>query len=247
MRTKTYLIVSLIMALSIMLSGCASPVMAQTSSDQTPANLRTINVTGNGKIYLSPDIVYISVGVHTENKDAAEAVTANNATSKKVSDVLKSFNIDPKDIRTSNFNIYPQQIYDQSGKVEGVTYIVDNSVYVTVRDLTKISSVLGKVIEAGANSISGVEFDVADKTVALSQAREAAVADARLQAEELSKAAGVTLGDVQSINIYNTTSPSPLYDAKGLGGAALTASSNVPITPGQLTVSVNVNVIFEIK
>jgi uncharacterized protein len=247
MRTKTYLIISLMMVVSIMLSGCASSAMAQSSNEQTTPNLRTINVTGNGKIYLTPDIVYISVGVHTENKDAAEAVTANNATSKKVSDVLKSFNIDSKDIRTSNFNIYPQQIYDQNGKVEGIMYIVENSVYVTVRDLTKISSVLGKVIEAGANSISGVEFDVADKTAALSQAREAAVADARSQAEELCKAAGVTLGDVQSINIYNTSSPTPLYDAKGMGGAELAASTNVPITPGQLTVSVDVNMVFDLK
>ncbi len=247
MRTKTFLLISLIMVVSIMLSGCAGTAMAQTTNEQTSSNPRTINVTGNGKIYLTPDIVYISVGVHTENKDAAEAVTANNATSKKVSDVLKSFNIDPKDIRTSNFNIYPQQIFDQNGKVEGNMYIVDNSVYVTVRDLTKVSSVLGKVIEAGANSISGVEFDVADKTEALSKAREAAVADARSQAEELSKAAGVTLGNVQNINIYTASSPIPLYDAKGMGGAQLSAATNVPITPGQLTVSVDVNMVFEIK
>ncbi len=246
MRTKNYVMISLLIAVSILLSGCAGAAMAQSSSEQPSTNPRTINVTGNGKIYLTPDIVYISIGVHTENKDAAEAVTANNATSKKVSDALKGFSVDPKDIKTANFNIYPQQIYDQNGKVEGILYIVDNSVYVTVRDLNKISSILGKVIEAGANSISGIEFDVADKTEALSQAREAAVANAQAQAEELCKAAGVTLGDVQSINIYNT-SPISVFDAKGIGGAELSASTNVPITPGQLTISVDVNMVFEIK
>lgn len=171
MRTKMYLIISLLMAASLLLSGCAGAALAQ-SSEPTTTNPRTINVTGNGKIYLTPDIVYISVGVHTENKDAAEAVTANNAISKKVSDALTTFEIDKKDIKTSNFNIYPQQIYDQNGKVEGILYVVENSVSVTVRDLTKISSILGKVIEAGANSISGIEFDVADKTKALTQARK---------------------------------------------------------------------------
>lgn len=245
MRTKTNLVVSLLIAISILLSGCAGSASAQTS-EQTNTNPRTINVTGNGKIYLSPDIVSISIGVHTENKDAAEAVTANNAISKKVSDALTAFKIETKDIKTANFNIYPQQIYDQNGKVEGILYIVENSVYVTVRDLTKISSILGKVIEAGANSISGIEFDVEDKTDALSQAREAAVADARSQAEALCKAAGVTLGDVQSINIYNTASSS-VFDAKGIGGAELAAATNVPITPGQLAVSVDVNMVFEIK
>jgi len=233
------------MVVSLFLSGCAGAALAQ-SSEQTNENPRTINVTGNGKIYLTPDIVYISIGVHTENKDAAEAVTANNAISKKVSDALTAFNIDATDIKTSNFNIYPQQIYDMNGKVEGILYIVDNSVYVTVRDLSKISSILGKVIEAGANSISGIQFDVEDKTEALSQAREAAVADAKMQAEELCKTAGVTLGDVQSISTY-TTSSSSMFDGKGTMAVELAAASNVPITPGQLAVSVDVNMVFEIK
>lgn len=245
MRTKSYLIISLIIAASLLLSGCAGAALAQ-SNEPTTANPRTINVTGNGKIYLTPDIVYISIGVHTENKDAAEAVTANNAISKKVTDVLTAAKIETKDIKTSNFNIYPQQIYDQNGKVEGILYVVDNSVYVTVRDLTKISNILGKVIEAGANSISGIQFDVADKTEALTQAREAAVANAKSQAEELCKAAGVTLGEIQSMNIYATSSPT-LFDAKGIGSMELTASTNVPITPGELAVSVDVNMVFEIK
>lgn len=246
MRTKNYLFISLLVAISILVSGCAGKAMAQSASTQSNNQPRTISVTGNGKIYLTPDIVYISIGVHTENKDAAEAVTTNNATAKKVADALKAFNIDPKDIKTSNFNIYPQQIFDQNGKIEGNLYVVDNSIYVTVRDLDKISSILGKVIEAGANSISGIQFDVADKTEALGKAREAAVADARSQAQELAKASGVTLGDVQTINVYSTY-PTVNFDAKGLGGAEVAASYNVPITPGQLTVSVDVNMTFEIK
>lgn len=245
MRTKTYLIISLIIAVSVLLSGCAGAALAQ-DSEQPIANPRTINVTGNGKVYLTPDIAYISIGVHTENKDAAEAVTTNNATSKKVSDALTSFDIESTDIRTSNFNIYHQQMYDQFGKVEGIQYIVDNSIYVTVRDLTKISSILGKVIEAGANSISGIQFDVEDKSDALTQAREAAVADAKSQAEELCKTAGVTLGEVQSITTF-VTSPAHMYDSKGTFAVELSASTNVPISPGQLAVTVDVNMVYEIK
>jgi uncharacterized protein YggE len=88
MRTKRILIISLIIAVSVLLAGV--PAQRGSSQRTTDTNPRTINVTGNGKIYLTPDIAYISIGVHTENKDAAEAVTANNATSKKVSDALTS-------------------------------------------------------------------------------------------------------------------------------------------------------------
>lgn len=246
MRTKNHLFIGLLVALMLLVSGCAGSAMAQSTNNQTNPTPRTINVTGNGKIYLTPDIAYITIGVHTENKDAAEAVLTNNATSKKVADALKTFNIDPKDIKTANFNIYPQQIFDQNGKVEGNLYVVDNSIYITVRDLDKISSILGKVIESGANSISGIQFDVADKSQALSQAREEAVANAQSQAEEVCKAAGVTLGKVQNINVYSTY-PTTNYEARSFSVVEAAASYNVPITPGQLTVSVDVNVTFEIE
>ena len=63
---------------------------------------------------------------------------------------------------------------------------------------------------AGANSIYGITFDVQDKEAALATGRDQAMADAKAQAEELAKAAGATLGDVQSISYYSS-SPSPIY------------------------------------
>jgi uncharacterized protein YggE len=79
---------------------------------------------------------------------------------------------------------------------------VDNTVFVTLRDLESLGDVLDAVIEAGANSINGIQFDVADRTEALSEARKAAVADARAQAEELAAAAGLELGAIQNISTY---------------------------------------------
>jgi uncharacterized protein len=55
-------------------------------------------------------------------------------------------------------------------------------------------------VQAGANQITGIQFDVADKTAALSDARKLAVENSRLMAEELAEAAGVSLGPVKSIN-----------------------------------------------
>ena len=112
-----------------------------------------------------------------------------------------------KDIQTTNFSIYPQQQYDNNGKMTGIIYVVDNTVYVTVRDLTKLGDLLDASVTAGANNINSISFDVADKTAALSQARLAAVADARKQADELTGATGVTLGTVQTISYYDSTPP----------------------------------------
>jgi uncharacterized protein YggE len=127
--------------------------------------------------------------------------------------------------------------------LEGTVYFVDNSVFVTLRDLTKIGDVLGAAIDAGANSISGISFDVEDKEAAISQARKDAVADAKQIAKELAEAAGVTLDQIQSIS-YSGGYPTPVFEGKG--GGSFTANAEVPISPGQLTLTADVYIVYEI-
>ena len=239
MRNKLYFFVVVIL-LAVVLSACGT---AYAQATQPPT--RTLNVTGSGRVFLTPDIAYISIGVQTEGKDAAEAVQDNNAQAQKVANVLKEMGVEAKDIQTTNFSIYPQQDYDDKGRVTGTTYIVDNSIYVTVRDLGQIGSLLDAVVSAGSISISGVQFDVEDKVSALSEARKAAVENARTQAEELAEAAGVTLGQVQSINVYGGY-PVPVFEGKGVGGGAELAAE-VPVSPGQMVLSVEVNLVYEIR
>ena len=249
MRTKTYLIVSSIV-LAALLTGCAGAAFAQTETPAAqgdePKVTRTVTVTGSGKVYLTPDIAYITIGVHTEGDNAAEAVASNNTQSQKVIDALLAQGIAEKDIQTTNFSIYPQQEFDTEGKPTGkIKYIVDNSVFVTVRDITKVGDVLDAAVKAGANTISGIQFDVADKTAALSDARKAAVKDAGVKAEELASAAGVTLGDVQTISEYTSGGPQPMYDMRA--AAPMAEAASVPVQAGQMLLTVDVNMVYEIR
>jgi uncharacterized protein len=246
---KSILVLVSILLFAILVSGCGPALSAQAQSTQTPSGTvpqpRTVSVNGSGKAYLDPDIAMIYVGVHTEAADAAEAVAQNNTQSQEVSDALKALGIPVKDIQTTNFSIYPQQQYDPQGKLQDTRYAVDNTVFVTLRDLTKLGDVLDGVIAAGANSINGIQFDVADRTKALADARKAAVADARSQAEELAEAAGVELGEIQNLSTSSLGYPGPMFD--GRGGAAAEAAASVPISPGQLIVSVDVTAVYEIR
>ena len=246
MKNKTFIYYALFI-LAILLSACGPQTVeaAKTSQEIAQPPVRTLNVNGSAKVQLSPDIAYISIGVHTENENANKAMNSNNTQATKVIEAIKALGVDPKDIQTTNFSIYPSQQYGPSGEMLGLKYIVDNTVYVTLRDIAKIGDLLGAATEAGANTISGISFDVADKSAALSEARKNAVEDARKTAEELAQAAGVTLGPIQSIN-YSNYMPTPVYmDAKG-GNAAM-AAAPVPIQSGTLTISVDVNIVFEIK
>ncbi len=240
MRTKLFLPVS-VMVLALVLSACGG---VPESKDQAT---RLLSVNGSGTVYLTPDIAYIYVGVHTENADIAEAVAKNNAQTQAVVDALKAFGVDGKDIQTSNFSVWVTQQYDpETGLSNKTVYMVDNTVYVTVRDLTKLGKLLNTVIGAGANNINSIQFDVADKSGALVQARQKAIENANSLAGELAGVAGVTLGDIQTIS-YMDYQPMPYYGHGMGGGGGDEQSAVTPINPGQLQLSVTVSVSYEIK
>jgi len=250
MKTKSTLLIPVLM-IAALLAGCAGAALAQTG---TPASepggskevTRTITVNGSGKVYLTPDMVYVTIGVHSEGENAVKTVAENNASTQEVIDVLKSMKIDEKDIQTTNFSITPQKEYDPAGQPTGkVLYIVDNSVFVTVRDLSMIGEILDATVKSGANSINGIQFDVADKSEALSQARQSAVNDAYAKAQELASAAGVSLGAVQTISEYTSSGPTPMYD-RAAAPMAVEAGS-VPVQAGQMLLTTEVNIVYEIK
>ena len=240
MKTKSLFVIALVM-LALLVSACGPSTINEA------APLRTLSVAGSGQAYLSPDIAYIYLGVHTEKLTAAESVAENTAQTETVITAIKDFGIDAKDIRTTNFSIWPMDKYDPvSGTPTGEkTYAVDNTVYVTVRELDKLGDLLDTVVQAGANTVNSVQFDVADKDEALKTARADAVKDAQEKAKELAEASGLSLGEIQSIGFVDSN-PYPVFDGKGGGGGAAEAAS-VPIQPGQLTFSVSVNISYEIK
>ncbi len=118
---------------------------------------------------------------------------------------------------------------------------------ITVRDLTKLGEILSTVVGKGANNIYGITFDVAERTKSLEEARKAAIADARLQAEELAAAAGVKLGQVISISVSNTSQPQPMYNMGYGGGGGMAASAPAPISSGQLLVTADAYITYEMK
>jgi uncharacterized protein YggE len=241
MRTK--ILVFTVLAFAFILSACGPAATINQAAQ--PVN-RTLNVNGLGTTYLTPDIAYIYIGVHSEGPAASAVVSANKVQTQAVLDALKKAGVVEKDLRTTNFSIYPSQQSDAAGKPTGTNYMVDNTVYVTVRNLDGLGALLDDTISAGANSINSIQFDVADKTAAVKEARAKAVEDAKTQAKELADAAGVSLGEIQSISFYDN-SPVPMAEGKGGGGGATMASAPVSIQPGQLTISVTVSATYTIK
>ena len=236
MRTKLSLF-ALVSVLALVLSACGSAA----------AQPRTLAVSGNGTVYLAPDIAYIYVGVHNQDAVIATAVNNNNTQTQALVDALKAAGVAEVDIQTSNFSVYNTTSYDQiTGQSNGTVYAVDNTVYVTVRDLSMIGKLLNTAVGAGANNINSITFDVADKSAALTEARQKAMANASSLASELAATAGVNLGPIQNVS-YSDNSPTLYAYGMGGGGASAAPNASVPIQPGLTEITVTVSVSYSLK
>jgi hypothetical protein len=226
------------------LSACAAPVATSASNGQEQPH--TITVTGYGAAYGAPDVAVAQIGVQSRSADPGAAVDDTTAKMNAIIAALKALGVEEKDIQTSNFSVYAQQDFDSvTGRSETTfTYVADNTVTVTVRDLSKVGEVLGSAVAAGANNIYGVNFSVSDPAALEAEARDEAMADAKSRAEQLARAAGVTLGAPMTISEY---SGGPVPFAVAEARTAIGGGAPVPVATGQIQVSLQVNVTYLIR
>ena len=216
---------------------------APAFADETP--VPQLQANGAGIVNVTPDIAIVTLGVTTRGRTASEALTQNSTDLGAAIAVIKAASIADKDIGTSGFSIYPVYAQNSDGsqtqppKIAG--YEVSNEVRVTIRDIAKSGAILDQVVTAGANRVSGISFDVADRTTPSDAALKDAIADARRKAELMAAAAGVKLVRILNVSTSDGGSPQPMYARMDLK-----ASAPVPVMPGEQQVTVNASVTFEI-
>ncbi|MFZ3071287.1 MAG: SIMPL domain-containing protein [Anaerolineaceae bacterium] len=241
----TIILIASLMVGALILSGCTQSLPADASNT---TNLRTLSVSGTGTVTLVPDIAYINIGVHSEAENVTTSLNDNNELATAISTALQAEGIAEKDIQTANFNVYPMQKYDEMGQPSGTVYVVENTVYVTVRDLSNLGKLLDIAITAGANNIYGINFDVADRDTALEQARDLAIQDGKEKAQAVADVAGVTLGAIQSINVAGSSYVQTYKGNYGIGGGGEASSdTSVPVSAGQIVITYDANLIYEIN
>lgn len=248
---KTFLVVPLLLAFAFVMAACQPAPQVNVEPVINPASaVPQLSVNGVGEVQATPDMATITIGVHTEKETASEALAENSEKTQAVLDIMKEIGIKDEDIKTSGISVYQAYNYDYNGMMEkrvNPRFVVDNSVSVIVRDLDVLPELLDKVVENGANNIYGISFDIADKTELIAQARKLAVENAQKQAKELAEAAGVELAKVISITSYESYAVPYPVAAENRAVYGADAGGGVPVSAGQMSVSVSVSMIYEIK
>jgi uncharacterized protein YggE len=239
-RTATVLLAGL--SLALVLAGCRTEIVAAPASN---IQLNTVTATGSGKVSAAPDEATMSFGVTKQAADAKSALDQASTAAAQVAAALKKAGVADKDIQTQNVSVYPQYNSPPSGQRATITgYQASIGVAVTARDLAKLGDLISAANRAGADTVNGPTFTIAEDSPYRDQATAQAVASARRSAEAMAKAAGRTLGPVVSMSSTGQTNVRvPLGAAASLDSAA----ASVPIQPGQLDVTSDVTVVYQLK
>lgn len=207
-------------------------------------------VSGMGKVSVTPDIAKVNLGIESNGVVLKRVQDEVNTKSKNLVAKLKNLGINEKDIKTTNYYVYPNYDYQNGGqKING--YRVSTSYEVTIKDFDKVNDVLVLGPEAGANIAGGVNFEINDDTKKekLNEAREIAVKEAKDKAQGLSKASGITLGKIINISEEMGGSQIRQYAVPMASGMALDSKSvaQPEIQAGETDISVTVSLSYEVR
>ncbi|MEP7112968.1 MAG: SIMPL domain-containing protein [Ilumatobacteraceae bacterium] len=208
--------------------------------------IRSITVSGEGKVTVRPDTASLSLGVQSIRPTASDALNRTNASAAALIAALKVAGVGDDDIATSGLSIYPQY-GSTNNAITG--YQASNNVTVTVRNITEVGGLIDVVATATGDSISigGVSFFVDDTEAVIGMARADAIKNALKRAGEYAAAAGVSVGSVQEISEASISSVVPqMYRTASMakfGGGG----SPTPIEGGTQDLTVSVTVVYELE
>lgn len=156
-------------------------------------------VVGEGKVDVIPDRAYVDVGITVDNATSVSAAQKSiNTINNEIVKQLKTIGIQKGDIKTSNYSIYPNYIYEGSQNVlDG--YNGNVTISVTVKDTNNVGKVIEQATAAGANQVQNTRFVVNDPAKYREEARAKAIQNAKEQAQKLASSLGITLGKVVNI------------------------------------------------
>jgi len=241
MKKIWWLIPCLVVLLALGAAGCTQVVASPLPQQNTG-----IWVTGQGEAMAIPDIAELCLGIEAQADTVREAQAQASGAMDKVMEALKDNGVAEKDIQTQQFSIYPvtgwiEQWYEE----EIIGYRVTNIVLAKIREVDKAGIIIDVVAKASGDltRIQSISFSVDDPTPYYEEARGKAMEDAMNKATQLATSAGIQLG--KPTYISEEAAYVPKYFDEVARDEAL--APETPISPGELKITVNVQVVCEIK
>jgi hypothetical protein len=208
---------------------------------------RLIRVVGTAEINVPPDEVVLSLSVESHDKVLAVAKKQNDERVKNILLLAREAGVGQVDIKTSNLRMNPDYSYDNVPRFLG--YEVSQTIGITLKDLSKYETLMTQTLEAGANRVNSVSFQVAEPRKFRDEARAKAVTAAKEKATAMAAVLGQTIGkpweiSEQSDSAINSNYISPMQNSVSSRGAPVEEST---VAPGQVSITATVWVSFQLE
>ena len=214
--------------------------------------MKTIRITGKGNLKVRPDTTRIMITLEKVCREYGDALRNSSENTESLRDLLKRLGFERTDLKTLNFHVDTEYENYRENDVYKQRMVGYRYRHVMKVEFPSDNERLGRILYALASSPVNPEFRisyvVSDPEAKKNELLENAVRDARIKAEVLTRAAGVTLKDIWSIDYswgevdFEVRPMEELRMAKFDGGG----SFDMDIEPDDIDMSDTVTVTWEI-
>ena len=239
--------IALVLVVGLVVGFGANALAGDSGSNpaSAPTPPRTITVTSTASVGTAPDEAVIEFGMRSEGADSGTAYDANGVKSDAVLDALVDAGLTKDDVETLSQNV-DRQTKDRGTPNERTVYVASTQISVTVHDLKAVSSVIAAAVNAGADSVHGLRFQVGDQTSARQNALAAAVRGAERKADAIAAAAGTSVSGVVQVREENSNSKPYYYRGAALSAFGAAVAAPTIVAPQTISTQVTVTVIWAI-
>lgn len=208
---------------------------------------RTISVSGQGEIQAEPDRALVTLGIEARKPKMEDARAEVTKTVDAVLKLTRDLKIDQKYVRTTRVNLQPEYNWEANAKERTlIGYFVSRQIEVDLRDLDKLGQLLEKSFDLGVNQVGDPRLDSSKRRDLEREALAKAVADAKLNAEAVAKAAGARIGPPRTISASSSFAPPPMPMMKVQAMRAGAADSAGSYQSGQMGFNGTVQVEYDL-
>lgn len=210
-------------------------------AQETTKFIPMINVSGEGKVYVTPDQASIQVSIETKGKNATDVKKLNDQKTEAVLNSIKKIGIDAKDFQTKRVSLNPQ--YDYETKKH--SYNASQTIQILLKDLSKYDALMEAMVNAGINQINNVEFKSSKLATIQSDARKLAIKEAKLKAEDYVSVVGQKVG--KAITITDNSQvyyPQPVFAQMKSMEMDQNNAPRETLAIGEMVITANVSVSF---
>jgi len=215
-----------------------------------------IKVTGKGKVFVKPDLIQLSISIEGIYEKYEEALKESSKQTEQLKSCLEQAGFSKEDLKTLSFHVNTQYENYRDKKNEWKKKFVGYKFTHAMKiEFEANNRLLGKALYALAQCPAKPEFQITyrikDEEAAKNLLLKKAVEDSKKKAKILAEAAGISLGDIISIDysweeIHFTSSPVDRMAVPRMLAEDCSAGYDINIEPDNIEVSDTVTVVWEI-